>query len=275
MNSRTLVNIFLLLLLTAMAGFYYYKQTAVTGQPRLTQLDVNQVNLIRIPRKQQDIIFRKQQNGWVMESPYSITAHDFRINTLLGLTQSVISKSYPADELKLEDYALAPPRARIIFNDTEIAYGKTSPVNAQRYLLTGSRLFLLDDKTYPLVSAQPTAFIDLHLIPANTQLLSIHFGTYSIEKTPDGTWKVLGDHIFTADQVQALLQNWQHAQAFAVHAYLARNNSQPVKLQLKHGTIEFDASTEGSWLILSRKDIGIEYHLDASLKDKLFGDSDA
>lgn len=277
-NSRSLLNIFLLLLLLAVYLIYSAEDEAPPIE-RLTQLQLDEINLIRIPRdNNNDIVIEKISDAsgnqsWQIQQPYSIKAHQFRVNTLLKLSQLPVVQPWSVDDLNLTDYGLQPPRARIQFNQQQIAFGKTSPLNNQRYLLHDNKISLHADETYPLVSAQAASLVDLYLLPQQTELLEIRSPQLQLYQNDEGHWQ--SNKKLTADQIQTVLQHWEKAQAFAVHTYMPRKQLGKITVQLTQQTIEFEISDDDPWLILARPELGIEYHLDAALKNRLLGIPDA
>jgi len=280
MNSRTLTNIILLLVLLCFIGFYLNNKNKTPDIQRLTSLSLDEINNIQIPRDgKTDIVLQKEtgENGeavWHMVKPYSIKAHQFRVNTLLSLSQLSINESFDSSTLNLQHYALDKPRARIIFNDTEISFGKPNPLNNKRYLISDNKLVLIADETYPLISSQPATFVDLMLLPEKN-ILSLELTDLKIEKAEGIHWKSstknLPANALTPDQIQTVLKNWRSAQAFAVHKQMPRKELGMVKITLADSVIDFELSDDDPWLILARPDLGIEYHLDSSQKANLFG----
>lgn len=276
-NSRSLVNLFLLLLLLA-AYLIFSAEDKTPPAERLTQLQLDEINLIRIPRdNNNDIVIEKISDtsgtqSWQMQQPYSIKAHQFRVNTLLKLSQLPVEQSWPVDELNLADYGLEPPRARIQFNQQQIAFGKTSPLNNQRYLLHNNKISLHADDTYPLVSAQPASLVDLYLLQ-QAEPLAITAPGLQLYKNDAGRWQ--SEQALSADQIQTVLQHWGNAQAFAVHTYMPRKQLGKITIQFAQQAIEFEITDDDPWLILARPELGIEYHLDAALKNRLLGTPDA
>jgi len=280
MNSRTLTNLILLLVLLTFIGFYLSNKNKIAETQRLTSLSLDEINNIQIPRdgKTNIVLLKKTSPDggtiWHMLKPYPIKAHQFRVNTLLGLSQTPIDESFDSSTLNLNHYALDKPRARIIFNDTEISFGKTNPLNNKRYLNTGNKLVLISDETYPLVSSQPATFVDLMLLPEKN-INALALADLQIERTEDTRWISSSDeaptNALTPDQVQTVLQNWRSAQAFAVHKYMPRKKLGMIRVSFEDSMINFELSDDDPWLILARPDLGIEYHLDSSQKDKLIG----
>lgn len=281
MNSRSLVNILLLALLIMSGTFFYMRDNQKPQTLQLTQLKPEDIQRIYIPRdNENDILIIKQSPApgheyWQMKKPYDIKAHSFRVRTLLAITQLQVDKRYASGDLKLPDYALAPPRARIIFNDTEISFGKTNPVSNKRYLMADDFISLHTDQSFPLVSAQATSFIDLSLLNTQHKIEKIQLPQLELYRTENAQWLSKPDQHLNAEQAQSLIESWSAAQAFAIHKYLARKQLGKIIITSQAGDTVFDISDDDPWLILGRADLGIEYHLDASYKAKLFGRPDA
>lgn len=270
-NIRTWINIGLFVFLILVFYLAYQKNNNDQGITRLSSLTLSEINEIRIPRDDNhSIIFKKNNNIWYMTRPYQLKAHQFRINTLLSLTQQPVQKSYPVESLNLKDYALDKPRASIFFNNTKVSFGSTNPVNKLRYLLTENKLILSADKIYPLVSAQASSFIDLSLLPDDFNINKIITPNTEVFYS-NGQWISTGETPLSADQIQTLLQHWRSAKAFAIHRYLARKKLGKIQVFSETKSLVFEISDDDPWLILALPELKIEYHLDKSQKNLLFG----
>ncbi len=276
-NSRSLLNVGMIIFLAVFISVFYYSQNTEESIPRLSTLTLNEITNIRISRTDgNDILFIKESDDiWYMIKPYYLKAHQFRIKTLLSLTQATVTKKYDIKTLDLSQYALDKPRAQITFNNTEIRFGKTNPLNNMRYFLAEGKMTLLSDQVYPLVSAQASSFIDLSLLPENFSLTKIQTPATSILLNNENKWvnadnEAKHDHL-NADQVQTLLQHWNSAQAFAVHRYMPRKQLGQIEVSSQTKTLIFQITDDDPWLILALPDLNIEYHLDSSQKNNLLG----
>lgn len=206
-----------------------------------------------------------------MTQPYNIKAHQFRINTLLGLTQTPVDTPYSIESLDLTAYALNPPRAKITFNQTDVLFGKINSINKKRYLLANKKMFLLNDQIYPLVSAQAASFVNLSLIPDDFNINRIETPSTAIQFTNNSVWEASNKNKLNADQIQSLIQHWKSAQAFAVHKYMPRKKLGKIIISSETKSITFAITDDDPWLIIALPELNIEYHLDNSLKNILYG----
>ena len=268
MKSRLLLNILMLTVFSALIVIALFFTPDTNIEQPLTSLNPTAINTIFIPRKNGDISLQKNNGQWKMLSPYQIPAHDFRIHHLFKLTQLKSNKIYKADQLDLKKFGLSPPRTRIRFNQTWFDFGKTNPITQQRYIKSGHNIILANDDTYALINSQPSSFVNLSLLPKGISLQSIKLPHTTLQ-LKNTRWETTPKQDISADEIQIFLQNWKHAQAFAVHAYLKRKQLGHIIIQSKNKNINFEISDKSPWLILARPELGIEYHLSDNMLDKL------
>ena len=265
MNARSLINIALLVIIIALASFIMWNNNSNSYlKLKLTDLDKSEIKTITITRDKGDIVIQLTSTGWMMNSPYNTAAHDFRINQLLNLTQLIAENSYDVDDLDLSKFNLAPSDTNIMFNTTLLEFGKTNPVSLLRYVKSGKKLYLVKDNLYPLLRSQPSSFISLSLLPESSQIKSIALPGFSLIKDTDKSWTTTPDQKASADAIQSFIQQWQNAKAFGVHAYMERKNLGQIRIELDNELISYEITDDAPWLILARRDLGLEYHLDKS-----------
>jgi hypothetical protein len=267
MQSRILVNLGLFIFLASLSAFMFFETSSSDEdkKKRITTLDKNSVNKITIPRKANDIILIRKDGEWFMQSPHSMRAHPFRINSLLNLVELKTESHYSVDNLDIKEFSLDKPRAKIIFNSTLIEFGKANPVNHKRYLKVDNKIFLVDDSLYPLISSQPTSFVDLALFSETDKIKKLILPDLKLIKDTNEKWIAEPEGTTDADSIQNLLQSWEFAKAFGVHAYMPRKNLGKINITLESNKlISFEITDKKPWLILARPELGIEYHLDIS-----------
>ena len=270
MQSRQLLNLILLLFAVVLAFFIYSSGNQQADNALLTSLTPEKINSISIIRNKSRIDLSKVDNKWIMQTPYTLRAHDFRIQRLLDIVRMPVIKTYDMEDLNLADYGLQPVTTSIQFNKTLIHYGDINRVNGMRYLQLEESLHLVNDQLYPLLNAQATSFIDLSLFSTDERIHQIVLPEFTLSQTNNGQWQIDKDEVIDADSLQSFIENWQNAQAFAVHAYLPRKQLGKITIQFKNNTnITLEITDNDPWLILGRPEIDIEYHFDKQFVDKL------
>jgi len=161
MDSRQRLNLVLLLILGALAAVAWLQpgreRPAVPA--RLTGLQPAQVTRILIERPGKAAIRLRRKQGWQLEAPVKAAADPSRVAVFLGLLQARIQSHFPAASRDLAPFHLARPLARISFNNTLIRFGGTAPLNQYRYVLLAGEIYLIDDQSFYLLQAGPSALI--------------------------------------------------------------------------------------------------------------------
>lgn len=274
MTPRIFLNTGLLLMFAVLA-FIIYQQTRTPQQLSVSRyLDsdttTNSINKIVLTRQSGTISFNLIHQQWFMTAPYNIKAHAPRIKHLLSLLASPVTQNYPLNDVDITKFGFTNNQenntvlsgVNIRFNDTFIYIGHLHPINHERYIIIHDRLLLVQEEVSPLINAQATGFIDLGLLPTDSDSLSLKTQYRDMSR-------------LSAEQLESISLNWQSAQAFAVHQYLPRKQLGRCVVADQHNNITFEISDDEPWLILGRSDLGIEYHLDIAYRDKLFGTPDA
>ena len=265
MNSRSLINIALLIIIVALASFIMWNNNDNSYlKLKLTDLDKSEIKTITIPRDKGDIVIKLSSSGWLIKKHYNAPAHDFRINQLLNLTQMIAENSYDIDELDLSKFDLSPSDTTIIFNNAVLEFGKLNPVSLMRYVKSDNKLYLVKENMYPLIRSQPSSFISLSLLPESSTIKSIALPEFTLIKDTGKHWTTTPDQKSGADAIQSFIQQWQQAKAFGVHAYMERKHLGHIRIELANELITYEVTDDAPWLILARKDLDLEYHLDKS-----------
>lgn len=270
MQSRLLLNIMLLTLVIVLSMIASkYKPEDAGEATSLTSLSSRAVTDIRIHHNRREIVLHKQQDGWKMLKPILIDANDFRINTLLKLLNTTSHADYDITGLDLASYGLDQPITSVRFNDIEIFFGISSPVNGKRYVRVGDRMQLIDDSYYPLLSSQTGTLIARELLPRDADITKLVLPAITLVRNPDGSWS--GDKAISTDAIRETLDNWKHTQAFGVHNYMQRETLAQIEVHIEGEAqpLRFVVTDTDPWLIIARPDLDIEYHFNLETYDGL------
>jgi hypothetical protein len=153
MSRRTLINLVLLGLITALALLFWWLQP--TPLPALTNLQPEQIEEIRISdNKGRDLRLRKTASGWRLgQAP----ANARRIHQLLGICTTPSLQRFPAPQ-RLEEFGLQPAAIRLQLNRLELAFGGNDPLNGWRYVLIEDQIHLIGDGFQHHLTAPEPAF---------------------------------------------------------------------------------------------------------------------
>ena len=267
-NTRTTLNISLVLAVVVLAGIIYFRPGVEQPEQTvpLTTLKPEQVTRIEITRNnQQPITLVREQQGWYIRTPLDVAANTSRVDSLLRLTSATTYARFTANESDLAGFNLDHPLVVIRFNDVEIAFGGNEPLNNRRYVRVGSNIRVIADSFYYQVSADLSSFVALDLLPRNVRLTRIVLPAFAIKLDKNGDWQAEtpGSNI-PADALNSLPDAWQRAQALRVSAYRASDvaaQKVTVFTDKKPQRLDFEVLKTEPELILGRPDIGMRYHL--------------
>jgi hypothetical protein len=265
MRLRLFINLLLLLCVIGLAIFLRGGDEEVV-EPAVTLTDIqpDSIHLIHIERRDlDDIIFQKQGNNWVMQSPYKLPANPSRIRVMLSLLQAHSYDHFSAPDNDLTPYMLAVPAVSIVLDDTRIAFGDTNPLEEKlRYVLVKDTVHIISAGLYDQLQASATFFLDAKLIPPDASIKTIQFPDLSIENTEDDT--------LTGAQYQ-IINAWKHVKSISLRKYEEIEAIDTIKIELNtEELIEFVIVSNRPNLILARPEKGIQYHISNTVSDNLF-----
>jgi hypothetical protein len=280
MRQRWILNLVLFGFILILAGIALYTQEQEDAElPKLTDLEAEQVQNIRIERLNQSaIVFKKEaKNVWQMTSPFKLPANDYRIERLLELLSHREYTALASTELNLAELKLNPPLASVTFNDLKIAWGDISPINrAQHYIqINDKKVYVLTDTNYQQISGDVVSFISLSLLGKEAKIEALKMPDYDLA-LKEGKWMVnttfSDKEIDTSqDAINSLISNWQEVQAYHVERYDDLPTEGDIEISLKEHKqpLHFNIVSLSPALVLARPDKGIQYQLSTVQVDKL------
>jgi hypothetical protein len=272
MQSRTLLNIALFLIVALLAVYIYEsgkQQQASSKSVLLTQLSADTVTQINIRHNQRHIELKQEHGKWRILQPINIAANSFRIDTLLNILNTVSHAAYPATDLDQDKYGLSEASTSISFNDISIDFGIVNPINNYRYVRINNTVHLIDDHYYPLLSSQTGALVARELIAADAVIDKLVLPDQTLHKDESNIWHSSAN--IGPDAINETLHHWQHSQAFGVHNYMQRESLADISVYLAgdNKPIQFYVTDVDPWLIIARPDLDIEYHFNLEFYDRL------
>jgi len=266
MSRRLFINLLLFICVISLAVFLgtNKKQKIVEQEVTLTDIQADNIHVIHIERRDlDDIIFQKQGNNWIMQSPFKLPANHSRIQVMLNLLQAHSYDRFSAPDNDLTPYMLAVPAVSIVFNDTHIAFGDTNPLEEKlRYVLVKDTVHIINDSLFHQLQASATFFLDAKLIPPDATIKTIHLPELKIDNTEGG--KMSGAH-------HQIINAWKQVESVSVRKYEEIEAIDTIKIELEtEELIEFIIISNSPNLILARPERGIQYHISNTVSDNLF-----
>lgn len=270
MQSRSILNIVLFIVVLVLTlNVYLVKNNKSTSTDVLTNAHPAKINRIIIEHNKRIINLEKNRNTWRMIKPINILADNFRVNTILKLLKTSTHGQYNIEGIDLNKYGLDQPITSINFNDIKIEFGITNPVSKYRYIKTNGKIYLIDDKFYPLISSQIGTLISRTLIQKNTEIRRIILPEHVLEIDDNGLWTSTNG--ISSDLIVETITNWKNDQAFSVHNYVKRKSLGSIEVHISNQDkpVKFEITDTDPWLVIARPELDIEYHFNAEFYNRL------
>lgn len=194
------------------------RPTPVSVTP-LTTMSAGQATRIRIDRDGQEGIELVRDDGqWRMVRPWPARADVERVNRLLGVLGQPTGDDFAAAEVNLKELGLDQPQATLTVDDLELRFGGATPLNHRRYVQTGGRVHLLEDRYLYQLMSRASDFADPHPLPPDASIDALRLPDLSLSRGDKG-WLVEPSpdpRTHSADAPQVLVDAWRHASAMAV-----------------------------------------------------------
>lgn len=275
MNKRRWLNVGLLVVvaLLGLLAWYEGRDTAPPPIP-LTALAPAAVNKIEIIRRDHgNIILTGQGDDWWLKEPVRIAANRLRVENILGLLTAESLARFPVAGKDLAAFDLADPALRVRYNNIELLFGGMTPVDQRRYVRVGDTVHLIVDSYSLDFMADVADFASRNLVPTRQRITGLATPAFQVEQNAGGKWVVRPEaYALSADAVQAVMEEWQHAQAVRVALYQSAAVRGLVTLTLagQQAPLHYEIVAEGPEWILARPEVGLEFHLSAEQGRRLF-----
>ncbi len=269
MFNNNILNLVLFVFVIALASSIYFSEEQNNELEKISTTDKNNIHSITIQHKHNTTRLSRQQDGhWQITQPVSISANDFRINSVLKLINAPVHNKYSVEQVDLKKIGLDKPDTTIKLNGESIAFGIINPATKLRYVQKGNHIYTIEDVYYPLLSSSFGTLVSLNLLPTNSEITKLILINQTISRDEKGLWQSNID--ISADKINETLEHWQDDQAFGVHEYMQRNSLGEVFIYIKDKPpISFLITDTDPWLILARPELGLEYHLDIEAYNNL------
>ncbi|MDN3516833.1 hypothetical protein QWY84_04325 [Aquisalimonas lutea] len=216
MRRRLLINLVMVLIAAALAAFAWLDARRDGGPSRLTALDADAVDVIRLQRHDRDDVrMERRPQGWWLTEPVEARASDFHVRQVLALADLRSRAQYTTREVDPDEAGLTPPRAHVTLDGTGIRLGAQDPVDdGLRYAMVGERVHLVRNRVMPLVSGPWWNFLDRHVLGEGREAAALVTEALEVRREEAG-WRVVRGDLDPA-AAGALMAAWQELEALVV-----------------------------------------------------------
>ena len=261
-----LVNLLLLAVVLGLVGLVLWEQRAqqAPSVPQLLQIEPAAIQQLRIERTGQAalVLQRLDAERWQLQSPLAIDANGFRIQALLRVSELRSLGSFPVSGAELAVYGLDQPSLRLIINgQLELVFGGQTTLDYRRYVRLGEQIHIVPDTLYYHLIGDWHGFVSQRLLPEQARIEALQLPGLSLQRSAEGWQLEPAGALRSADQIQTLLDAWQHPGVVQVRAY-AGGAGETIRIGLAGmPTLEFLLLEDQGEYALARPELGIQYQL--------------
>lgn len=268
-SRRWIINyilIFLIVLFTYI-GNRFDVETGYQPQQNVTSLEPESIETMEIKTADAELMLRREDGGWMLESPIRWPANDGDVERLLAITSVKTDSRLAADEIDLDTLGLQFPMASLRLNDTLVLFGGTNNIGARRYTMVDSTVYLLPDMLLPFITQGLTGIVDQSLLPRSFELSALKLPDQEITRDASNAWRLIDANGIEQEQISKLVDNWQNLQALRVKPFSAEKMPQhKITAQLADGrNQDFFVMSIDPEIIIANPEIGLQYHFPADL----------
>ncbi len=273
MGKRSWLNLLLLLVVLALVALVYLEPGKQPQQVvKLTSLDPGSVRQIRIDRPEAEtVVLQRQAEHWNLMEPVEVSANQVAIQRILALVSRESLQRYPAEGLDLQKYGLQQPRAELVIDDVELAFGRINPLNSRLYVMVDNVMHMVAQNDISFLTLAWYRYVSPRLLPADSDLQKLEIPDLGkLERAAEG-WQFDGAVMPQSnDQLQGLVDAWRNAQAMQVRPVGDVLATETVVVKFDAGTaISFGLLNSEDRLVLQRPELALEYLFDKSQSQRL------
>tara|TARA_B100000029_G_scaffold237403_1_gene234477 strand:- start:1627 stop:2442 length:816 start_codon:yes stop_codon:yes gene_type:complete len=262
MNQRIWINILLCFVVFLLSIFTIFDNENIKEDPSfLSTIDPNKISKIEIERKNlESLSFSKKNGEWEINSPLKIQANSKRIKSILNLLTTKSYKKLNLNEVDIAQFNLRSPEVILKLDQNNFLFGTTHPIDQKRYVLFNEIIHLIDDYLFHQLMVNVYFFADVKLLPKNLDIISIVSQKNKLQKN-NNKW-TSSVKKYNEEKIISIVSKWENAIALSVGEYKENENLETISIHALSGEkIDFTIMENESYLILGRKDIGIQYTL--------------
>jgi hypothetical protein len=281
MRSRWLLNFALLLLVVLLTLAVMYRRH-IDQQPaatRLTTMSAEAIERVRILYADgEEILLKKQQGRWLLFAPLHARVSQAKLRNLVTLLGATSELQLPADTDNLQKFGLDTPKAQLWFNDEEIGVGMQHPFKDARYVLYRDRVQLIAAHHFAPASYRYNNLLDTRLLEDEGKLVALELPRFNLRLNGQ-KWEIQPKNTdITADRINAFVDEWRYARAFAVGRYSGRPMRDRIRIVFdnqdktsarKNNNLELGILSYTPELVLYRADEGLEYRFTEDTANRL------
>ncbi len=267
MNNRNLLNLALLVVVAVLLlTVIFAPDNAPPPAPTLLGGDGAQINSIDIRFAGRSVHFDKLGGHWLMTAPYQHPANDVQLASMLEMFRVHALSRFAVGDTPAK-YGFDAQAVTVKFNDIDLQFGASDPLQNRRYVLYRNEIVLIDNDLRYLFNQAPESYLYRGLLPAGAEPVAFHLPGLELQKTDSG-WTATGA-TYTQEQIAHLVDEWRFSQASLISPW-DKTQGKKLEVDLQDGSrLQFQLFNKERETLLARPDLGVQYHFASDIGDRL------
>jgi hypothetical protein len=276
MKSKVLVNLVLVLLLTGLVlyAFFRPKEQSDPGI-RLTQLKRDEITGVTVERRGSPTIrLEKRDGGWRISAPLQTRADPIQVDRLTDIaTATAKHKLPPGDPGR---YGLDPPQVKLTLNDQAFAFGRVNDVTYEQYVATAGTVYLVPPFYGYGIPVEVTKLVSRRLLDDAEVPVAFDFGRYRIARDDRGTWTMEGANpvqqgkTLSQDDFNRWADEWRFSSSLGAEPRRGARGADRLVVQFKGGKkVTMEILQKQPEFLLVRSDENMQYRFGTEVGRRL------
>jgi hypothetical protein len=276
MKSKFLLNLVLVLLLTGLALFAFYRPKEQSNPgTRLTQLKRDDINRITVERRGSPTIqLQKRDGGWRISAPLQTRADPIQVDRLTDIaTATAKHKLPPGDPGR---YELDPPQVKLTLNEQTFAFGRVNDVTYEQYVATAGAVYLVAPFYGYGIPTGVTKLVSRKLLDDAEVPVAFDFGRYRIVRDDRGSWSIEGAYPaqqrnpLSQDDFNRWVDEWRFTSSLGAEPRRRTRGKDRLVVQFKDGKkVSMEIVQKQPEFLLARSDENMQYRFGAEVGRRL------
>jgi hypothetical protein len=270
MKGNLWLNAALAAMVAALGAWAYFKPARdAPSEFPVSGLKPSDARSIRIERPgEPPVALEKLEGAWRLTAPFTARVDDLKARRLLEIAEAKASHKLPATDLAR--FELERPRARVIIDGQEFAFGMVGAVAREQYLLSGGAVYTVHPRYGTGLPASAGELASGQLLAAGETPVRIELKEFTVEQR-DGRWALTpaaGE--VSQDDLIRWIEGWRLASATRVEPYVTGKALAEIGIRLKDGrTVALGVLAREPELVLARPDEQLQYHFRSEMGQHL------
>ena len=265
-NSRSLLNIALLVLVAVAGAVLYFKPEPEPVEryailPNALE-DVRRIELERA--RGMRITLTRESGQWRMQAPVPGRLEAIVLARVLDIGRARTTQRMPASDLGR--FELDEPWARVRFDSHVIEFGMTNPLTRELYVKSGEHVYALPARYSANIPGDASKLLAHRLFGPGEQAVAFRLERFSVREE-NGRWRLDpdGDGV-SQDDLLRWVDHWRLASSIITQSQTDAPARGSIEVDLRDGrTIRFRIAATTPDLVLRREDERLDYHFPSRL----------